>query len=627
MNKQINRGTARWKILFFQTGAAGLFLILATAFNVLGDAGERLVPGLFLISMLAGGWDTAVETLKDLKKKRIEIHFLMLAVAVGASIIGAWGEGALLLFLFSLGGALENFAYYRMNRAISVLTKSSPKTAHIIQEDGSLIEKDVETVQPDMKLLIRPDEVFPVDAIVLEGETEVDESSLTGESLPITKEKGDELFSGTLNLWGKVTVQVQRPVSESALAKIIQMINDAQQSKAPSQRFTDRFGSRYAIGILSFACVMFFVWLQFFDLKPAQAAYRSMSFLVVASPCALVLSIPSAILAGIAWGAKHGVLFRGGRAIEELAMIDTVAFDKTGTLTAGQMEVMMAQSYQRSGEDKLLQIACSIEAGSNHPIALAIAKHGMERGLDVLPVQGLHSLTGMGIEAVVDGKKYILGKRETVAGDSRLNRFPQEQDSIGQTEVWLSGEGHFGRIVLHDEIRKESKLVLSALHQQEITTAMLTGDTLASAQVVADELGLTEVHAGLHPDDKVDWIQRRIHEGKRVAMVGDGVNDAPSLAAAHVSVSIGGRGSDAALEQADIVLVKDRIDRLPAAVSLSQRARVVIRQNLTISLGTVMVMVGATLFTSIPLGVAVLIHESSTVIVCLNSLRLLWDQK
>ena len=611
-----------WKILALQTTLCGFFLIVALILEHFLKAGSSWTIGAFVLSILAGGWDAAIDALASLRKKKVDIHFLMLTVALGAAAIGAWHEGALLLFLFSLGGALEHFALNRMNREISALSKSAPKTARVLLGDGKIEERVVEDLVPGDVLEVRPDEIYPVDSVVLEGETEVDESSLTGEAMPVPKKTGDELSSGTLNLWGSVTVKVVRPVDESSLAKIIRMIRSAQESKAPSQRFTDRFGSGYAVGVLATAVVLFLIWKLGFQLETQVAFYRSMAFLVVASPCALVLSIPSAILAGIAWGAKHGVLFRGGSAIEELANIDVIALDKTGTLTAGKMKVLKIESFPVGRETEILEVAFSVERESNHPIARAITTYGEEQETRVLEVKKVRSLTGLGIQAEVDGSSYSLGKRQLLDDDHRLGEVGNH--SLETTEVWVVGEGLLGRVLLEDEIRLESKPVLESIHRRGITTMMLTGDNAGAAAPVARQLGIDEVHAGLHPNDKVALIYKLIKEGKRVAMVGDGVNDAPSLAAAHVSISMGGRGSDAALEQADIVLVNDRIDRLESALELSQRARSVIHQNLAISLGTVVVMVGATLISTVPLTLAVVIHESSTVVVCLNSLRLLF---
>ena len=611
-----------WRSLMWQAALCGALLVVAIIFEKLTNFGSELIVGTYFLAMLVGGWETAIDALRSLRRKKIDIHFLMLTVAVGAAVIGAWQEGALLLFLFALGGALEHFAIHRMNREISALSDAAPKTARVVLEDGETEEREVEKLEVGDCLQVRPDEIFPVDAVVMTGKTEVDESTLTGEALPVPKGKGDELSSGTLNLWGAVTVEVLRPVEESSLSKIIGMIRYAQESKAPSQRFTDRFGSGYAIGVLAAAAIMFAIWWVGFQLEPKAAFYRSMALLVVASPCALVLSIPSAILAGIAWGAKHGVLFRGGSAIEGLAEIDVVALDKTGTLTAGQMEVIKVETFPSGREDALMEIAYSVEQESNHPVARAITRYGLEKGCQTLEVKNLHSLTGLGIQAEVGGEKFALGKRELVGDDSRLSD-PAAQ-SLEHTEVWVVGENLLGRILLQDEIRHESRPVMERLKRDGITTMMLTGDNAGAAAPVANDLGISEVHAGLRPDDKVGLIYQLIKKGHHVAMVGDGVNDAPSLAAAHVSVSMGGRGSDAALEQADVVLVDDRIGKLASALHLSRKSKAVINQNLAISLGTVLVMVAATLIGTVPLTIAVVVHESSTVLVCLNSLRLLF---
>jgi Cd2+/Zn2+-exporting ATPase len=375
---------------------------------------------------------------------------------------------------------------------------------------------------------------------------------------------------------------------------------------------------------------MFFVWWLGFGIEPFHnmdgysAFYRAMTLLVVASPCALVLSIPSAILAAIAWGARHGILFRGGAAIEELAGIKAVALDKTGTLTTGDLRVVAVESFPPGRERQVAELAYAMEEKANHPIARAIVRYGDAQQLERRQVDSFRSLTGKGIQAKVDDQQVVLGRRELLE-DGPLGDWVRQlpEPEAGRSEVWFLHGSLLGRILLEDELRTESAGVLKRLRQARLHVVMLTGDRAEAAAVVAKQLGLTEVQAGLSPEDKVNAIHDMRMQGLRVAMVGDGVNDAPSLAAADVAVAMGARGSDAALEQSDVVLMKDRIENFFEAYRLSQRARRIIRQNLTISLGTIVVMVGAAVFGLLPITVGVLAHEGSTVVVCLNSLRLL----
>ena len=628
-----DRSREEWQWLAMQAAICGIGLVTAWGlqrFTVL----PGIVPIVFyVIAMIAGGWDAACDAFGKLRQRQLDIHFLMLAVALGATAIGAWAEGALLLFLFSASGAMEHYALHRTHREINSLTKSTPRTANVIHQDGTTEERQVSLLRPGDKLLVKPDEVFSVDGEILKGETAVDESNLTGEAHPVDKSVGDPVYSGTLNLWGQTTVLCSRPVSESALSRIIDLIQRAQHLRAPSQRFTDRFGTRYTYFILGFTLVMFLVWWLGFQLPPfhntfetKSAFYRAMTLLVVASPCALVLSIPSAILAAIAWGARHGILFRGGAAIEKLGEIDTVALDKTGTLTTGDLSVQSVESFPSGFEDTITQIAFSLESFSNHPIARAITVYGKRHGLTPSEISGFQSITGMGLRGIIDDKKTFLGRRALLGKAEVMGDWVKDvpDPPPDQNEVWVVNENLLGRILLRDEIRTASRPVLDALKKRGVRVLMLTGDRRASAETVARDLGVEDVRAGLHPEDKVEAIRELSQAGRRVAMVGDGVNDAPSLAAAHVSVAMGGRGSDAALEQADLVLMKDRIDKLLTALRLSHSARRVVRQNLGISLATVILMVGAALFGMVPLTIGVIAHEGSTVLVCLNSLRLLF---
>ncbi|MDD2765069.1 MAG: cation-translocating P-type ATPase [Opitutaceae bacterium] len=612
-------------------GVAGLTAFIGSRYW--GEA-AWLPRALYLVAIIAGGWDAAKDTWEGVRRTKLDIHFLMLAVAAGAMAIGAWGEATLLLFLFSAAGAMEEFALYRTHREVSALLKASPKQATVVRPDGSQQTVPIEQIGPGDRVFVKPGELFPADGDVAKGKTASDESTLTGEAQPVPKIPGEPVFSGTLNLWGAVEVVVRRRPSESTLQKIIRLIQTAQKLRAPSERFTDRFGAGYTFLVLGLTAGMFFVWWLGFHLPPFEnsaehtsAFYRAMTLLVVASPCALVLSIPSAILAAIAWGARNGILFRGGAAIEKLAEVDLVALDKTGTLTTGELAVTGYESFPPGHEEEVIELACALEMNSQHPIARAITHHGRKHGVRGRPVEEFESLTGQGLRGRHDGATVLLGRRELLeegplAGWAK--KLPPAPAEL--TEVWVLARGLIGRVLLRDEIRTQSREVLARLRAGGIRTVMLTGDRRHAAEAVARELGLDEVKAGLTPEGKVAAIQAFREQGYKVAMVGDGVNDAPSLAAAHVSVAMGARGSDAALEQSEVILMNDRIDNFLAAERLSRRARSIIRQNLAVSLGVVVVMVLAAGAGVVPLTVGVFAHEGSTVVVCLNSLRLLFGK-
>ena len=612
-------------------------LAAAVLCGVLGLLGWFIHTGSFsqacyIGAYLAGGWYTAQEVWERLEQRAIDVHFLMLAVAVGSASIGAWGEGATLLFLFSFSGALEHFALGRTRKEIHALFKEAPKIATVIELSGAEREVPVDHLRAGMRLLIKPGAQFPVDAEISKGQTASDESNLTGEATPVEKAVGDEVMAGTMNLWGAVEVSVLRAAKESALQKIIELIRDAQQRKAPSQQFTDKFGTYYTYIVLASSLVMFFVWWLVRGLAPFTAVggqqsafYHTMTLLVVSSPCALVLSIPSAVLAAIAWGARHGILFRGGAAVEKLAGISTVALDKTGTLTTGELRVEKVESFPAGRELEVAQLGYSLERLSTHPLARAITRYGKQQNLTPIEFEHFESITGQGLQSRRTGKICCLGKRDwLLLGPHQAIIAEVAATEAGFNEVWLTEGDLVGRIILRDDIRPQARGVVEELRAAGLQTVVLTGDRKSTAEHLKAELHLDDVRAELKPEQKVDAIRKMVEQGRRVAMVGDGVNDAPSLAVADVGVAMGARGSDAALEEAEVVLMHDRLENFLAAFRLSQRARRVIRQNLVISLGTVVVLVCFALAGRIPLTVGVVGHEGSTVVVVMNSLRLLF---
>lgn len=610
-------------------------LALAAGCGLLGLAAHFLggpwAVGIYVLSYLAGGFFPAEEVWERLQQRTLDVHFLMLAVAVGSASIGAWGEGATLLFLFSFSGALEHYAMGRTQKEIRSLFREAPKTAVVLDVTGQEREVPVELIRPGDRLLIKPGSQFPVDGEIAKGATAADESNLTGEAAPVPKAVGDPALAGTINLWGAVELVVTRRAAESALQKIITLIKEAQHQKAPAQRFADKFSTMYTYGILGLSLGMFFVWRFALHLpsflstaETHSAFYRTMTLLVVSSPCALVLSIPSAVLAAIAWGARHGILFRGGAAVEKLAETRIVALDKTGTLTTGELRVERVESFPPGREAEVAQLAYSLERLSTHPLARAITRHGKQTGLTVVEFDRFESVTGEGLQAWRNGTLARLGGRDWLArtGGRKADIEIVSATDAGFSEVWIEQGELLGRVILRDDIRPQAAAVVAALRESGLRSVVLTGDRRAAAEHLNEQIHLDEVRAELKPEQKVAAIRELSRRGN-VAMIGDGVNDAPSLAAAHIGVAMGARGSDAALEQADVVLMHDRLENFLAAYSLSQRARRVIRQNLVISLGTVVVLVCCALAGKIPLTVGVVGHEGSTVVVVMNSLRLL----
>ena len=616
-----------WKLQLAAAILCGVFGLLA-AFVL--PAPYKVVA--FVAAYLAGGFYPAEEVWERLQKRILDVHFLMIAVAVGAACIGAWAEGATLLFLFSFSGALEHYALGRTQKEIRSLFRDAPKTATAIDASGNETEIAVEKIRTGARLLIKPGAQFPVDVEIVKGTTAADESNLTGEAAPVEKAVGDTALAGTINLWGVVEVVATRPAAESSLQKIITLIREAQQQKAPSQQFADKFSTFYTYGVLGLSLAMFFVWWLGFGLSAFTSAveshsafYRTMTLLVVSSPCALVLSIPSAVLAAIAWSARHGILFRGGAAVEKLSGVNVVCLDKTGTLTTGELRVETVESFPPGREGEIARLAYSLEKLSTHPLARAITRHGKQQALETLNFDRFESVTGMGLRAWHKGTECLLGRREWLAQGERASVISVvSATAAGFSEVWIAKGDLLGRIVLRDDIRPQSAQVIEELRHAGLRSVVLTGDRHAAAEHLRSELKLDDIRAELKPEEKVAAIRELSGQGNHVAMIGDGVNDAPSLAVAHIGVAMGARGSDAALEQADVVLMHDRLENFLAAFRLSQRAQRVIKQNLFISLGTVVVLVSFALMGKIPLTIGVVGHEGSTVVVVMNSLRLLF---
>lgn len=460
----------------------------------------------FAAAYLAGGFFAVEEVWERLRQRVLDIHFLMLAVAVGAACIGAWPEGAILLFLFSLSGALEHYALGRTQKEIRSLFRDAPKTATAIDANGIETEVAVEKIGAGARLLIKPGAQFPVDAEVVKGGTAADESNLTGESTPVEKKVGDLTLAGTLNLWGAVEVLATRPAAESSLQKIIKLIREARQQKAPAQRFADKFSTYYTYAVLGLSLAMFFVWWLCFHVPAFASAsvlhsafYRTMTLLVVSSPCALVLSIPSAVLAAIACGARQGILFRGGAAVEKLAAVNVVCLDKTGTLTTGELRVEKVESVPAGREPDVARLAYSMAKLSTHPLARAITRYGKQQGFQAVELLEFESVTGRGLKAKLNGEECRLGARDWFVAQGADREFAAPVEA-GFSEVWVQAGNLPGRVILRDDIRPLSARVIAELRGEGLRSIVLTGDRKAAAEVLRRELKLDDVRAELKPE-------------------------------------------------------------------------------------------------------------------------------
>ncbi len=606
------------------SGVSGLLLLIGWLAGLAG-APHAFSLGLLLGAYAAGGFYTLRDAWQSVKSRRFDIDTLMIVAAAGAAALGAWVEGALLLFLFSLGHALEHMAMDRARKAIEALAELAPKTA-IVQRDGVEIEVRVEDLQRGDRVIVKPGQRIPADGVVASGNSAVDQAPVTGESMPVDKQPGDKVFAGTVNGEGALVVEVIKLARESTLSRMVEMVADAQTHKSPTQRFTDRF-ERIFVPLVLVGVALLIVLPPLFGFPVAESFYRAMAVLVAASPCALAIATPSAVLSGIARAARGGVLIKGGAHLENLGWLTAIAFDKTGTLTIGKPKVTDVVAVS-GDESRLLTVAAAVESRSAHPLAQAVVAEANGRGLTWNEAGETESVTGKGVRAEFEGQKVAIGNAKMFDGELIPDAIQQQAERLqteGITIMLIQADGQFlGVVALADTPREDVREVLARLHQLGIRkTIMLTGDNERAGRAIANAVGLDEVQAGLLPEDKVKAMEELAQRYGLVAMVGDGVNDAPAMARATVGIAMGGAGTDVALETADVALMADDLSKLPFAVALSRASRRIIRQNLFVSLGVVALLIPATLFGWAGIGVAVLIHEGSTIVVVVNALRLL----
>ncbi len=596
---------------------------------LVGVLDDQTARWMFILSYLTGGYYGVKEGYDELKEGKASIDLLMILAAIGAASINQWMEGAILLFLFSLSNALQDFALEKSNRAIEALMEFRPDTASVRQPDGTEKTIKVEGVNVGDVVIVRPGERFPVDGKVLEGSTSADQSAITGESMPVDKQTGDDIFGGTINTLGAVAITTTRVAGESTMSKIVELVQKARTGKAKTQRILDDFEPIYAAGVIIVTILLIVVpWLL--EMGEFDAIfYRAMTVLVVASPCALVISTPATILSAIAHAARKGVLFKGGVYLEQAASIKYVAMDKTGTLTKGWPEVTDVIMVGSMTKESMLQLAASAEHMSEHPLADAVVRAARKAGFTLTKVSSLQSETGKGVVVDIEGTIVRVGSRKLMAESGiELSEHvllkASDLEKEGNTVIFLAtGNQLEGMIALADVIKPEAKEAIDQLHVLGIEKVlMLTGDSRYVAQAVADKIGIDDVRAELLPGSK-EGIIRELAALGPVAMVGDGVNDAPALASGNLGIAMGAAGSDVALETADVVLMSDDLLKLPWMIKLSRRARRVVWQNIIFAMSVIVMLVASVFLFDLPLPLGVVGHEGSTLIVVANGLRLL----
>jgi Zn2+/Cd2+-exporting ATPase len=630
-NRDDEQSWLRQHSLMIATVLTGIFLVLGWGLGMLDLISDRTQLVFYVLTYLFGGTYAAYQAIKELLQKHVDIDLLMVTAAIGAATIGGWAEGGILLFLFSLGNALEHYALGRTHRAVRALMELSPDEATVLR-DGEEVQVPVEQLAPGDIVITRPGERVPVDGTVRYGSSAIDESAITGESIGVEKGVGDAVFAGTVNGNGYLRIRVDRPSTETTLSKIIRIVEEARGQQSRAQRFTDRFEGPYAIGVIAASALLVIVPVLLMGREFDDMFYRAMTLLVVASPCALIISTPASILSALANAARMNVLFKGAVHLENTGVVDVVAFDKTGTLTEGKPRVTNIVTEPGISEHQLLRYAAAVERMSEHPLADAIVGYADKSDVPAVPdgeTVDLEAVTGRGIRATVEGTPVRIGNEAMLEYDGILlpDGIHQQANTLragGKTVMYVATDRVLGVIAVADVIRPDAPAVVQALKRLGIArTMILTGDNELAAQAIAREVGIDDWRAGLLPEQKLDVIKELEEAGHTVAMVGDGVNDAPALATATVGVAMGAAGTDVALETADVVLMADDLKRLPYAIELSRRARKTIRQNIAFALTVIVVLVIFTLAGQVPLPVGVIGHEGSTIIVVLNGLRLL----
>jgi Zn2+/Cd2+-exporting ATPase len=606
---------------------SGVLIVLGWIFSKGATETTSISISLYLLAFIIGGFAKAKEGIEEtIADRELNVEMLMVFAAIGSALIGYWYEGAILIFIFALSGALETYTMNKSQREISSLMDIQPEEALLVK-NGTQELVHVSTLQIGDLILVKPGERVPADGVIVKGKTSLDEAAITGESIPVSKEIDEDVFAGTVNINGSITVKITKPSEETLFQKIIQLVQSAQSEKSPSQQFIEKFEGAYVKFVLLFVALMMFLPHFLLGWGWTETFYRAMILLVVASPCALVASIMPATLSAISNGARHGILFKGGIHLEKLSSIQSIAFDKTGTLTKGKPEVTELLVRDDLTREELAFAAGSIENYSNHPLAKAIVNYIKKQfNTSFIEPEQFEDKAGWGIEATLNGVQWKIGKAELVGKEDAFsfqNGIYQQLAEQGKTIVYVKDEkGIAGIIALKDVVRTETKEAIKQLKELGIQTIMLTGDSEKTAQAIAKESGIDEYISECLPETKVEEIKRLKTKYENTAMVGDGINDAPALAAANVGIAMG-EGTDVALETADVVLMKNDLPKIAEAIKLSQRMNRIVKQNVVFSIAIIMLLICANFFQFLELPMGVIGHEGSTILVILNGLRLL----
>lgn len=585
---------------------------------------EFLSAALFLVVIGLSGHEIIKSGLMGLLKGNISMNLLMTIAVVGSFAIGSGAEGALIIFLFYLAEFLESYAGNRARKSIETLLKLAPDTA-TIKRNGKNVELHVDDVELGDILIVRSGEKIPLDGVVISGISTVNQAAITGESVPVNKTVGDNVFAATLNEEGYLEVRITKKSDETVLSKIIKMVKESQKRKSNTEAFIERFAKYYTPAVVLIALAVAVVPPMLFGQPLDTWVYRALVLLVISCPCAFLLSTPVAMVSGVTAGTRNGVLIKGSRYVEEMKNINTMVFDKTGTLTEGKLEVTDVVTFNNYSEGEVLQIAGSLESKSKHPLAEAIIHHVEKSDMGFKEVKDFESITGKGVKGKIDEKMFYVGKKGLFKGNLELSEdlISKLQDE-GKTVVVLGNDEHvIGLIGLMDKIRSLSRNTIQGLKERNIKTIMLTGDNEGTAKAVSSKIGVDEYYAGLLPEDKVKIIEDFLDKDEYVAMVGDGVNDAPALARANVGIAMGAAGSDVAIETADVALMQDNISKINYFIDLSRKTMAVVKQNVFSALIIQLALAAFAVFGFVPLWLAVTLGDVGlTIAVILNALRI-----